>query len=512
MTIVTALILPRDGITAKPVEHYLEQFNFLISTGLKIILFLDRRLEGKVPDHPNITIVYTSIFETWYWNNLGSETYRIPVREARDTLDYSIIINSKLEFLSKALEMTHDEVMWVDFGVSHVIKDREAVKKRLQDIKPVEGIYLPGCWENKGDIMDYANWRFSGGFILGDRSSLKKFWEDSKIALERVKPWVTWEVNIWAWMEVHMGYQFKWYYGNHDDGLILNLPQNIEIKEDEQSLTLVTSFFLRDYINNEEDLKKYYNWAKDLLSINKPFHIFIDSKCYDYFKDLREGKENLTRWEILDTESLPLMGSLSKIEFFVNSRRYTPDVRWSPHYMVLTNSKFTFVNKAAQDNYFNSNYFAWVDFGIFKTGVTKDKVVSVLEGRVDKFRMGLLGVHSKEFSNNYPEFFMFGRPVTIGGFWMASRQNILEVTDLCIQKYWELVDSGYGHADEQTLYLVWLHNPDLFDPYAGDYHTIFDNFYGVRNLSNLYRVISTCRESGFPELAAKFEAQIKNFN
>ena len=43
-------------------------------------------------------------------------------------------------------------------------------------------------------------------------------------AIKEVKPAITWEVNMWAWLERNGRFDFDTYYGNHDDTMLTNLP------------------------------------------------------------------------------------------------------------------------------------------------------------------------------------------------------------------------------------------------------------------------------------------------
>jgi len=82
----------------------------------------------------------------------------------KNTKDYHIIMNSKTEFMERALSLTQDRILaWVDFGVGNVISQDNSFKK-----------------------ID----------------SIDKF---------------SWEVNIWSIMEHDYNFPFIWYKGDHND-------------------------------------------------------------------------------------------------------------------------------------------------------------------------------------------------------------------------------------------------------------------------------------------------------
>jgi hypothetical protein len=88
------------------------------------------------------------------------------------------------------------------------------------------GITIPGCWNKitgTEAITDQINWRFCGGFFMGDRASLETFstlvWEQISV----LSP--TWEVNVWAWVEHQSKWKdIHWYSADHNDSMICNLP------------------------------------------------------------------------------------------------------------------------------------------------------------------------------------------------------------------------------------------------------------------------------------------------
>lgn len=511
MTIVTAFILQRDGSCPRGIETYLSQFKVLADTGLPIILFLDRSLHGRV-NYPNVKVMYTSIQETWFWNQLGYGTYKIPEPKGhKDTIDYCIIQNSKPELCVRALDYTDDNhIVWVDFGIAGILRNAEHSLSKLKLFRPLQNIVIPGCWEHQTNNALPISWRFAGTIMSGDRHQITEFWSDCKKSLLEMLPYVTWEVNVWAHVESVQKHPITWYKSGHDDSLL-----NTDVFQKKgwiDQVTLTTAFFPRDEIFNKKGINEYYSWAKDLLSVDVPFHIFIDERVYERFWHLRESHQEKTFWVPTNIHDLYTFKSIDKIFNFQNKRNYRPDDKWSPQQMAVTNSKFQFTKESATKNVFNSANISWIDFGIIKTGVSVEKIRATVSKTVNKFKIGMLGIHDKEFSKNYPEFFKFGRPLMIGGYWGGPPNEVQKISELAIAKYDELLDLGYGHMDEQTIYQVWADHPAMFDFYAGDYHTIFDNYHQLVNPSNVQRCITTSIKSGREDIATQFIKQMPSEN
>ena len=71
-------------------------------------------------------------------------------------------------------------------------------------------------------LYDRISWRFCGGFFLGDKESLLHFFEKFKFfwVLYLSKNKITWEVNIWHYMEFLGLLNTLWYNSSHDEGMV----------------------------------------------------------------------------------------------------------------------------------------------------------------------------------------------------------------------------------------------------------------------------------------------------
>jgi len=90
---------------------------------------------------------------------------------------------------------------------------------------------VPGCW-SKGQGADSlaaaVNWRFCGGFFLGDRASLEDFharYRKEFPAFLAESGTLTWEVNVWHALELR-GWACEWYTADHNDS-ILRVPPHL---------------------------------------------------------------------------------------------------------------------------------------------------------------------------------------------------------------------------------------------------------------------------------------------
>ena len=83
-------------------------------------------------------------------------------------------MNSKIEFVRRAMEVgTTSHYAWIDFSIAHVFRNSETLLYlgMLGRTQLRKGLWFPGCWTSPSNGLDHVNWRFCGGFFVGDRDS-----------------------------------------------------------------------------------------------------------------------------------------------------------------------------------------------------------------------------------------------------------------------------------------------------------------------------------------------------
>lgn len=232
-----------------------EKFREIAETGISLCVYVDNTglelLNEFINKYTNIKIMRVlSLDETNVSHLCNIHTFlSLPKirNESKDTFEYLILMNSKIEFLHDTIEQnpwqsTH--FAWIDFNISHVFTDIKASKNYLKHTfgsshTPLAGVPLhhflaiPGCWNpiqlninnsDMSDILDKVHWRFCGGFLIGDRNSLihmyNLYQEYFSIFLNKYKT-IVWEVNFWAWLESMYGWSPNWFIADHNDSIIV---------------------------------------------------------------------------------------------------------------------------------------------------------------------------------------------------------------------------------------------------------------------------------------------------
>ena len=238
---VTALIdLNEDRPVDKTMETRIAQTNKLLSCGERFHVFLTPNLRNKV-HVPNGTIEYIQLedLETYKVAPIGLPSIR---NEAHDTRNFLILINGKSELVYRAIQSqmyNSSHYAWIDSSILHVMRTVDLCLEHVREIGktnyPSPCVYIPGCWDKQVVNFSAVQWRFCGGFFLGDKESLVDMYT-RQIKILPTIPNLTWEVNTWAYME-EQGWSPTWYKADHNDSIlyvpytstIVRVPPNVPL-------------------------------------------------------------------------------------------------------------------------------------------------------------------------------------------------------------------------------------------------------------------------------------------
>ena len=223
---VTALFLP-SGEIFRPIYKYIQHFHELAESGIPLGVFLDERLRDHVEiivgRFANVQILeYVAVDKSFLPATPELPTTR---NEKKDTAEYLAIQLMKLNLCARiASRLYVPWIAWIDFGIFHMFRDKDAVKKFLLSYVPpdrCDKILNPGCWSaGSYKLWDSIAWRFCGSLLIGRREVWQPAYELQQKKVLDGLPRLTWEVNYWALMEE----AFEWYKADHNDTIILNLP------------------------------------------------------------------------------------------------------------------------------------------------------------------------------------------------------------------------------------------------------------------------------------------------
>lgn len=253
VTFVTAFIdLYEDRSKDKSPDKCINLFKQLAASGISICLYVSSLYESIGIELSN---TFNNVKLMKITNLEDTETYKIiknlnPIlpeirTDYHDTLNFMILMNAKSEFVNNASiinPFNTSHFAWIDFSICHVLSNYETVLARLKlishsNLKP-NMLLFPCPWNketSKNKIMNDNNsiakhvfWRFCGGFFIGDKKSVQDMHllvlSHLSIFIEKYKC-ITWEVNIWAWLEANYNWNISSYIANHNNS-ILEIPSD----------------------------------------------------------------------------------------------------------------------------------------------------------------------------------------------------------------------------------------------------------------------------------------------
>lgn len=225
----------------------IDRFLEIACTGINLCVYVDSSIEERVlkvtENFSNVKVMNPfSIDELFSFKTCSNlENLKLPYTNnvKKDTKEYMMMMNSKIEFVNDAMKLDLFKTKyfaWIDFNISHIFTSLN-YRNILNEINKMnfDGriLAIPGCQDkivnNSEDSIEMQYelqsicWRFCGGFFLGDKDSLTKFYE---LYIEYFPKFIekygtiVWEVNFWAWLESNTNWSPNWYLADHNDSMI----------------------------------------------------------------------------------------------------------------------------------------------------------------------------------------------------------------------------------------------------------------------------------------------------
>jgi hypothetical protein len=238
-TFVTAFLdLREDRSKDKSWERCGDFFQQLAATEIPIHCFISRTVKEslQLPQLPTVHYEIIELEDLDTYKAIQSLEHTIPKTNTphHDTAHFMILMNAKTEFIQRAIQQDvfkTSHFAWIDFSIFHVFKNNPvSASQQLQTLaysalQPT-CLFFPGCW-GKGyaadGLFERINWRFCGGFFLGDRESVLKL---SQLharcfpAIVEHKKRLVWETNIWHYLELTENLHTDWFIADHNERII----------------------------------------------------------------------------------------------------------------------------------------------------------------------------------------------------------------------------------------------------------------------------------------------------
>jgi len=241
--------------------------------------------------------------------------------------------------------------------------------------------------------------------------------------------------------------------------------------------------------------------GKFLMEVDHEMIIYTDIKCYPFIYKMRDDLGFIDKTKIV-------VKKLSDFELYkyretIVKNRENDDLykntRNTANYFILVSSKFEMLKTSVELNYFNSTHFIWIDFGILNSRHTKQGMIEQAISNIDDtFRCCYIHYRNINEMKNYTIWHRYFRCGISGQILGAYKDTVVKIYELFKDKFIDLVQKGYGRAEEQILTEIESENSQLFNVYPGDYYSALANYVNITEDLDciLNNFISNAREGG----------------
>jgi hypothetical protein len=316
----------------KSLEKRLFYFKELASTGIQICLYISSNMENSIipitNQYKNIKYKIVNINDLNTWKIVNEHNVTMPYNRCmiKDTFEYLIIMNSKIEFIEYTIKdnpWNSSHFAWIDFNIFYVFKNFNYCKKWLQFLSSLKlkdnFLTIPGCFsysspfhkenENLDNLLNNIYWRFCGGFFIGDKNSLLEFYQlyDLHFPLFlKIYGKLTWEVNFWSWLESFTDWKPIWYSADHNDS-ILQLSSDFYSENMSKHVSILKKYDYPSIKNYNPSSACYIEYqGHKILNTRFVNYTILENGSYNVHSPDKNTLSTLNYLSILDSDFHPI--------------------------------------------------------------------------------------------------------------------------------------------------------------------------------------------------------------
>jgi hypothetical protein len=276
--------------------------------------------------------------------------------------------------------------------------------------------------------------------------------------------------------------------------------------------TIVTMFFnlkiLKDSKPEVRPMEFYMKNCVNVLKLPYPMIIFCDETTYQPLKEIRDKE---IEFNIIKTEYI--IKNINDYEFYKDNweiikknRDINPcfDNRSTCSYLLMGMFKSLALNIAYQKNFFNSEYYAWIDLGCNHIVKEFEKYAPLMiENPNPKISVCYIHYRGNEELKNIKDYVIQGRCGIASTAFTVETTYIHKFYCSMLSIFYEHLLNEVGHTDETVLVYCYDRYPELFNIYNGDYYSIFTNYHKpIQDIETIKHVfINEAISKGRPDLA-----------
>lgn len=265
------------------------------------------------------------------------------------------------------------------------------------------------------------------------------------------------------------------------------------------SVTLVTSL----YNINRENLdgrkwEEYLEWFEKTLRLKSPMVVYVESDLVDFVK---KNRGNLPTKIIEESiTEIPYYRLKDKMDEVIRSEEYQNKIKDNSRiecnsslYNIIQYSKFKWVEKASDENYFNTDYYLWVDAGLsrffYDIDLNQEYPGNSAKESLEQIKDNIL---IQVFLSYYPdlvnakvlseEYLLDNRSYIMGGMFGSSKNSIKKLCPLVDDILEKMLSDNIVNNEQIALGYLYKKHQDLFVEFFNEAH-LHQSYELVRELS-----------------------------
>ena len=252
---------------------------------------------------------------------------------------------------------------------------------------------------------------------------------------------------------------------------------------------IVTEFFdltkLEDQNSSTRSIDYYIRNGKGMLCLPYPMVIFCDTVTKPLIQSVRE--------EATSAPTVYVEKNLAEYDHYKNNCKivkenrttggwYGSHTRNTVSYFLTTSFKFVALNIADQRNDFDATHYFWIDFGLHHTVGEElfEYSKAIFENPNPKISSMYINYRSSKDLQKMEWVCNNGQCGMAGGFFSVERPYANKLYSLAMSVFYEQINRGVGHADEQIFTFCFDRRPEYFTIYYGDYKSLMCNYHEIR--------------------------------
>ena len=256
--------------------------------------------------------------------------------------------------------------------------------------------------------------------------------------------------------------------------------------------TIVTMFYnlkgLKDASNSTRPLDFYLKNGLATLNLKYPMVVFCDNETLGYIKSIRDPLAHQCPTEYIVKPLVEYDFYSYNFDIIERNRKNCgqyniPGQRNTTSYFLITTFKCIALLLAKQKNFFNTQYYAWVDLGCNHVLKNVEQCApAMLDNPHPKIAACYIHYRSKEELADLATFFKEGGPCGMAAtVFTAEATYIDRFYNAMMEIFNEQLCKMTGHSDEQLMTYCYDRYPDLFTIYNGEYYSILTNYHEPRS-------------------------------